>query len=68
MVTKRRVYLFALQLPLTLVVGALLYFAYSIRAHESPQIDWPIALTIGVVIDIVITLVNKRDERRHQQS
>ena len=66
MITKRRFYLFALQLPITLIVGILLYFAYSMRAHEDPHIDWLIALSLGVLLDVVITMLNKRDEKRHQ--
>ncbi len=63
MFTKRRMYLFAFQLPITLVVGVLLYFAYSMRVHEDPHIDWIVAVPLGVVIDILITLLNKRDEK-----
>ena len=66
MITKRRFYLFALQLPITLIVGILLYFAYSMRFHEDPHIDWLIALSLGVLLDVVITMLNKRDEKRHQ--
>ncbi len=65
MFTKRRVYLFLLQLPITLIVGIFLYFGYSMRVHEQPQIDWFVAITLGILVDIVLTLINKRDEKHH---
>jgi cell shape-determining protein MreD len=61
-------YLFAFQLPLTLVVGALLYFGYSMQVHDQPRVDLVVAIILGVLIDVVLTAVNKRDEKRHQQS
>ncbi len=68
MVTKRRLYLFAFQLPFTLVVGALLSFGYSMRVHDDPHIDLVAAIVLGIVLDIVITLINKRDEQQHYES
>lgn len=68
MITRRRLYLFALQFPIALIVGALLYFAYSMRVHEQPSIDWLVAVILALLIDVVITLMNKRDEKRHQHT
>jgi hypothetical protein len=68
MVTKRRLTLFALQFPMTLLVGALLYFAYSLRVHDNPTVDWVVAIVLALVLDVVITWLNGRDERRRQKT
>ena len=68
MFTKKRLILFAIQFPITLLVGTLLYFAYSLRFHEEPTVDWAIAVGLALGLDIVITLWNMRDERRHQHA
>jgi hypothetical protein len=66
MTSKKRFILFLFQFPITLLVGILLTFGYSIRVHDQPGVDWPVAITLGIVIDVVMTVLNKRDERRHQ--
>ncbi len=66
MTSRKRLVLFLLQLPITLIVGILLTFGYSIRFHDQPSVDWVVAVILGVVLDIVVTLLNKRDEGRHQ--
>ncbi len=68
MTAKKRLILFLLQLPITLIVGALLTFGYSVRVHDRPGVDWVVAIILGVLLDVVVTLLNKRDERRHQQT
>jgi hypothetical protein len=68
MFTKRRVALFALQFPMTLLIGTLLYFAYSLRVHDQPTVDWVIAILLALGLDVVITWLNGRDERRKQKT
>ena len=65
MTSKKRLILFALQFPITLLVAALLYFAYSLQVHDQPRIDWIVAFIVAVMLDVVITAINRRDER-HQ--
>ena len=67
MTTKKRLILFAIQFPIMLVVGILLYFAYSMRVHDEPRIDWVVAILLAVALDVAITLLNKRDEKHHQK-
>ena len=67
MTSKKRFVLFLLQFPITFLVGILLTLAYSIRAHDQPAVDWTIAIILGIVIDLVFTALNKRDEQRHHQ-
>lgn len=68
MISKKRFILFAVQFPIMLVVGALLYFAYSMRVHDLPRVDWVIAIALAVVLDVVVTLLNKRDESRQHKT
>ena len=65
MISKKRVTLFLFQLPITFLVGVLLTFAYSMRVDDRPEIDWAVAVILAVVIDLVVTLLNKRDEKQH---
>ncbi len=65
MTSKKRFILFLLQFPVTVLVGILLTFAYSVRFHDRPGVDWVAAIILGILIDVVATLLNKRDERRH---
>lgn len=51
-----------------LLVGALVYFAYSMRVHDQPRVDWIIAIALAVVLDVVVTLLNKRDEARQHKT
>lgn len=68
MTSKKRLILFAIQFPIMLLVGALVYFAYSMRVHDQPRVDWIIAIALAVVLDVVVTLLNKRDEARQHKT
>jgi len=63
--SKKRWILFAIQFPMTLLIGVLLYFAYSMQVHDQPNIDWVVAFVLAILLDVVITLINRRDEQ-HQ--
>jgi hypothetical protein len=66
MTFKKRFALFLFQLPITLLVGILLSFAYSMRVDDRPEINWAVAIILAIVLDFAITLLNKRDEKRHR--
>ena len=64
MQSNKRLAFFLLQLPICLLVGVLLSFAYSMRAHDQPSIDWPIALLLGIGLDVLFTWRNSREQRK----
>ena len=66
MTSKKRMIMFAFQFPVTLLLGILFTFAYSMRAHEEPSIDWLVAVLLAIALDIVLTLWNMRDEKKHR--
>ena len=64
--TKKRFILAAVQLPIMLLVGILFTFAYSLQFKEEPGVDWLMASIVAFAIWGIITVLNKRDERRHE--
>ncbi len=65
MTANKRYTLFLFQLPIMLLVGILLSFAYSTQVDEQPGIDWLVAIVLALVMDVGVTLLNRRDEKRH---
>lgn len=65
MFSKKSIMLMAFQFPVTLLVGVLLTFAYSMQIHEHPGVNWPIAIALAIVFDVVATwLQNRHDKER----
>ena len=63
MFSKKRIMLMAFQFPVALLIGILLTFAYSMRVHEHPGVDWPIAIAIAIVFDVAITWLQHRNHK-----
>jgi len=66
MSSNRRFILFLFQFPITFLVGILVAFGYSVEFDEQPSVDWVVAIVLGIALDGVLTLLNRRDERRHR--
>ena len=64
MQSNKRMAFFLLQLPICLLVGVLLSFAYSMRAHEQPSVDWLVALSLAIGLDVLFTWRNSREEKK----
>lgn len=65
--SKKRLLLFAFQFPIALVIGVGLYFAYSMRVHDQPTIDWVVAVAIAVALDVFFTWRNTRHEKPEEK-
>jgi hypothetical protein len=50
------------------IAGVLLTFAYSLKYHENPGVDWLLAFGMAIVMDLAITWLNIRQERRQQKA
>jgi hypothetical protein len=55
---------FLFQLPVCLLVGVLLSFAYSMRVHDQPSVDWLVALLLAIGLDVLFTWRNSREEKK----
>ena len=64
MKSNKRLIFFLLQFPICLIVGVLLSFAYSMRAHEQPGVNWIVALVLAFVMDILFTWRSLRGEKK----
>jgi hypothetical protein len=68
MLFKKILVRYAIQFIPCLVAGVLLTFAYSMRYHEDPGIDWLVAFGLAMVLDLGVTWLNMRQERRQQKA
>jgi hypothetical protein len=57
---------YAAQFIPCLVAGVLMTFAYSMRYHEDPGVDWLVAFGLAIVLDLGVTWLNIRSEKRRQ--
>jgi membrane protein DedA with SNARE-associated domain len=64
MQSNKRLTFFLLQFPVCLLVGVLLSFAYSMRAHDQPSIDWLVALSLAIGLDVFFTWRNSREQKK----
>lgn len=60
--------LLAFLFPIALIVGILASLIYSIYYHESPHVDWPVALSIAALISLFFTWYNRRDLKDEQKT
>jgi hypothetical protein len=51
-----------------LAAGILMTFAYSLKYHEEPGVDWLVAFGLAVVMDLVITWLNIRQEKHQEKA
>jgi hypothetical protein len=65
MKSKKTLVFFLFQLPICLLVGILLSFAYSMQAHDEPSINWVIALLLALAMDVLFTWRSSREEKKH---
>ena len=56
--------LFLFQLPVCLLVGVLLSFAYSMQVHDQPSIDWLVAVLVGIGFDVLFTWRDARKQKK----
>ena len=68
MKSKKRLMMFAFLFPLMLVVGILINLVYSLSYHEFPGIDWPVAVSLAVLLDLFFTWRYRRDLKDDQKT
>jgi len=56
---KKVLILLAFLFPISLIIGILASFIYSLNYHESPHVVWPIALSLAVLMTIFFTWYNR---------
>jgi len=65
---KRILIHYAIKFIPCFVAGILLTFAYSLKYHEEPGVDWLVAFGLAIVLDLAITWLNVRQENRQQKA
>ena len=58
-------HLIILFLPM-LIVSTLLYFLYTMNAHEYIQMNWIVILLLAVILDAFLTWLYTRKEKEHK--
>jgi Ca2+/Na+ antiporter len=61
--TKKSPILFAFVFPLTFIIGILVSVLIGLRFHENVQLDWLVVFAVAIVLDLLITWRQNRDEK-----
>jgi hypothetical protein len=64
MITKKSLLFFAFVFPIAFVIGVLVSFSISLQFHEDVQINWFVVFGVAIVLDLIVTWRNNRDEKR----
>jgi hypothetical protein len=58
---KKVLILLAFLFPISLIIGILTSFIYSLNYHESPHVVWPLALSFAVLMTLFFTWYNRSE-------
>jgi flagellar biosynthesis protein FliQ len=68
-VKLRKVLIFlAFLLPISLIVGIIVSFMYSVNFQESAHVVWPIALSIAALLSLFFTWYNRHELKGEQKA
>jgi hypothetical protein len=61
---RKLLILLAFLLPISLIIGILTSLIYTSYFHESPEVSWPLALSLAVLMTLFFMWYNRRDLKR----